>query len=65
MECAQLAGHRGEGGSHAAAETPSGEDLHCTVTVCQLGPPGLVVQNGEYGTLGALLPLSPFCPQTK
>lgn len=49
-----------------ASETPSGEDLHCNVTVSQLGPSwihfltGTRTRNGEFGSLGALF----LCPQS-
>lgn len=38
MECVQLAAFQGDGGSGTATETPSGEDLYCTVRVGPLGP---------------------------
>lgn len=52
----QLAAFQGDGGSGTATETPSGEDLYCTVRVRQLGLSRKHLFQGSVrlGDLGAL-----------
>lgn len=56
------AAFQGDGGSGTATETPSGEDLYCTVSVCGLGPTRSPMLKGsvDLGRLGAFFS-APLC----